>query len=57
VSPRTSDMLVWLLNGRRVVALTHNTAAIENPTAAITVYRKKNKPALGPVGDSLEDIE
>jgi hypothetical protein len=49
--------LVWLLQGRAVVALTQTTAAIENPTGAITIYRKNNKPALGPVGDSLDDFE
>jgi len=44
------------LRGRPVVALTANTAAIENPTGAVTVYYKNNKPALGPVGDSLDDL-
>jgi hypothetical protein len=48
--------LIWLLQGRRVTALTAATAAIENPTGAITVYRRFNKPALGPLGDSLEDF-
>ena len=38
-------------------ALTEATAAIMNPTGAITTYRKNNKPALGPVGDSLDDLE
>jgi hypothetical protein len=48
---------VWLLQGRPVVALTAETAAIENPaTGGITTYRKHNKPALGPVGDSFEDF-
>jgi hypothetical protein len=49
--------LIWLLCGREVVALTEATAAIQNPTAAITVYRRFDKPALGPVGDSLDDLE
>jgi hypothetical protein len=49
--------LVWLLEGRLVVALTADMAAIENPTGAITVFRKNNRPALGPVGDSLDDLE
>jgi hypothetical protein len=49
--------LVWLLQGRPVVALTETTAAIQNPTGAITSYRRHNKPALGPVGDSLDDLE
>jgi hypothetical protein len=49
--------LIWLLEGRPVVALTADTAAIENPIGSITVYRKHNKPALGPLGDSLEDLK
>ena len=44
--------LIWLLEGRPVVALTESTAAIENPTVNITVYRKHNKPALGRNGAS-----
>jgi hypothetical protein len=49
--------LVWLLEGRSVVALTEATAAIENPTGSITTYRKHNKPALGPLGYSLDDLK
>src|SRR5260370_42149107 len=50
--------LVWLLEGREVVALTEATAAIENPaTGSITTYRKDNKPALGPVAIDLDDFE
>jgi hypothetical protein len=50
--------LVWLLQGRPVVALTADRAAIENPdTGNITTYRKHNKPAFGPVVDSLDDLE
>ena len=49
--------LIWLLQGRPVVALTDATAAIENPTGAITVYRRYDKPALGPLGDSLDDFQ
>jgi hypothetical protein len=49
--------LIWLLQGRLVVALTDSTAAIENPTGAITVYRKNNKPALGSAGDDVSDID
>jgi hypothetical protein len=48
--------LIWLLRGRPVVALSDTTAAIEQTTGAVTIYRKNNKPALGPVGDSLDDI-
>jgi hypothetical protein len=40
-----------------VVALTEATAAIQNATGAITVYRRHNKPALGPLGDSLDDFQ
>ena len=47
--------LVWLLRGRSVVALTESAAAIQSSTGAVTIYRRYNKPALGPVGDSLED--
>jgi hypothetical protein len=50
--------LIWLLQGRPVVALTEATAAIENPaTGGITTYRRFNKPALGPLGDSLDDLK
>jgi hypothetical protein len=38
------------------MALTEATAAIQNPTGAITIYRRHNKPALGPVGDCLDDL-
>jgi hypothetical protein len=48
--------LVWLLQGREVVALTNGTAAIENATGAITIYRRFHKPAFGPLGDSLDDM-
>jgi hypothetical protein len=50
--------LCWLLQGRPIVALTADTAAIENPaTGAITTYRRFNKPALGPLGDSVDDFK
>jgi hypothetical protein len=50
--------LIWLLQGRRVVALTADTAAIENPaTGSITTYRRFNKPSYGPLGDSLDDLK
>jgi hypothetical protein len=49
--------LIWLLQGRPVVALTEATAAIQSSTGAITIYRRHNKPALGPVGDTLDDLE
>jgi hypothetical protein len=50
--------LCWLLQGKEVIALTADTASIRNPrTGNVTVYRKHNKPALGPLGDSLEDFK
>jgi hypothetical protein len=49
--------LIWLLCGREVVALTEATAAIQNPTGAVTIYRRHNKPALGTIGDCLDDLE
>jgi hypothetical protein len=49
--------LCWLLQGREVVALTADTASIRNlETGAITTYRRFNKPALGPLGDSLDHL-
>jgi hypothetical protein len=37
---------LWLLQGRRVVALTAATAAIEGRTGNIVVYRKARKPLI-----------
>jgi hypothetical protein len=37
--------------------LTADTATIHNPyTSNMTVYLKRNKPALGPLADSLDDL-
>jgi hypothetical protein len=47
--------LIWLLHGRRVVALTKDTAVIETANGTVA-YRRYNKPALGPLGDSLDDM-
>jgi hypothetical protein len=47
--------LIWLLQGRPVVALTETTAAIQGATVVLT-YRRLNKPAPGPLGDSLDDF-
>jgi len=45
--------LLWLLQSREVVAVTEATATIKNPlTGNVTIYRKHNKLALGPLGDS-----
>jgi hypothetical protein len=50
--------LVWLLEGREVLALTADTASVRNPkTGTVTVFRKNNRPALGPLGDSLDDLD
>jgi len=49
--------LIWLLQGDPVVALTETTAAIRHATGNITTYRRFHKPALGPLGDSLDDME
>jgi hypothetical protein len=48
--------LVWLLKGRPVLALTADAAEIMNLTGNVTVYRRHNKPGLGPVGDSLDEL-
>lgn len=48
--------LIWHLTGNRVVAVTADTAAIESLTNVL-IYRKRNKPGLGPVGDSLDDFK
>jgi len=39
------------------VALTEATAAIQNQTGNVTTYRRHNKPAFGPLGDSLNDFD
>ena len=49
--------LVWLLQGRPVVALTAEMAAIQTASGGTLTYRKYNKPAFGPVGDSLDDFD
>lgn len=47
--------LIWHLRGRPVVAITGADAAIQG-ASTVTIYRKSNKPALGPLGDSLNDM-
>jgi hypothetical protein len=49
--------LCWLLRGREVVVLTESTAAIRHPSGSVTIYRRFNKPPLGPLGDSLDDFQ
>jgi hypothetical protein len=48
---------IWLLEGREVIALTEETAAIRWPGGSVTIYRRNNKPAFGPLGDSLDDLQ
>jgi hypothetical protein len=49
--------LIWLLQGREVVALTEATASIKGTTGTITIYRKHYKLARGSEGDSLDDLQ
>jgi len=49
--------LIWLLQGCPVMALTDATAAIRMPAGSIITYRKHNKPAYGPLGDSIDDFK
>jgi hypothetical protein len=49
--------LVWLLSGRRVIAMTDSTAAIGTASGGNLTYRRHSKPALGPLGDSLDDFQ
>jgi len=49
--------LVWVLEGKPVVAMSSSTAAVAHKTGAITSYRKHNKPGLGPLGDSVDDFK
>jgi hypothetical protein len=49
--------LVWLLAGRRVTALTTRSAAVEAQSGAAVTYRRHYKPALGPLGDGLADMD
>ena len=48
--------LIWLLRGRPVVTLTASEAVIRGHSGATVTYRKYNKPSLGPLGDSLDDM-
>jgi hypothetical protein len=51
-----STGLVWLLHGRPVVGMTADSAVIRTASGGTVIYRKNNKPALGPLGDSLDDM-
>ena len=43
------------MRGRRVVEFTNDRAVIETATGTVS-YRRYNTPALGPLGDSLDDF-
>ena len=50
--------LCWLLQGRTATVLTEASALIKNmATGTTTLFRKNNRPALGPLGDSLDDLK
>jgi hypothetical protein len=52
--------LVWLLEGREVVELTENAALVANVATTFTttsLFRRNNRPSLGPLGDSLDDLK
>jgi hypothetical protein len=49
-------VLIWLLHGRPVIALTETVAAILAPSGATLVYGRQNQPARGRIGDSVDDI-
>jgi hypothetical protein len=49
--------LIWGLEGRRVIALSSDTAAVATPSGGTLTYRKHNKPAFGPMGDLLDDFK
>jgi hypothetical protein len=49
--------LIWLLQGAVVVDLTESTATICGHSGAVTTYRRAGKPAFGPVGDSMDDLQ
>jgi hypothetical protein len=48
--------LLWLLQGRPVVALTDTSATVSTPSGGTLTYRKHRKPAFGPLGDYLDDM-
>jgi hypothetical protein len=55
--PPDATGMIWLLEGRQVIAATEDTAAIRGPSGSVTAFRKNRKPALGPIGDSLDDFQ
>jgi hypothetical protein len=51
-----STGLIWLLHGRSVIGMTADSAVIRTASGGTVRYPKDNKPALGPLGDSLDDM-
>jgi hypothetical protein len=49
--------LLWVLGGNSVTALSSETAVIRSATGNILKFRKHNRPAVGPLGDSLEELK
>jgi hypothetical protein len=47
-------LMQGLVMGGNVIGLTENETAIQS-AGAVVMYRKPNKPALGPPGDCLDD--
>src|SRR5262249_2614722 len=46
--------LIWLQRGRPVMALTATEAVMRCPSSATLTYRRRNEPAVRPVGDSID---
>jgi hypothetical protein len=48
--------LIWALQGRKVVAITADSATIKTKRGTLNFYRH-SRPGLGPLGDSLDDFQ
>jgi hypothetical protein len=49
--------LCWALKGRDVIALTAEGATIRTATGSTLTFYRHGRPAYGPLGDSLDDID
>ena len=49
--------LCWALQGRDVIALTAEGAVIRTTTGTTLTYYRHGRPALGPLGDSVDDLD
>lgn len=45
--------LIWFLRGRPVIALAENTAAVEQKSGVVTIYRKDIKQAQRQLDDNI----